>query len=103
MDDVKEQVLKFREHCYPILDENEKVVGVLTRNHLLRPRRKRVVLVDNNEASQSVPGRPADFPIYPHSPYLPHRQYRFLPSGRSGGRSAGAGAKAPASLLPHIG
>ena len=56
VDDVKEQVLKHREHCYPILDEEEKVVGVLTRYHLLRPRRKRVVLVDHNEASQSVPG-----------------------------------------------
>ena len=56
VDEVKEQVLKFREHCYPILDENEKVVGVLTRYHLLRPRRKRVVLVDHNEAAQSVPG-----------------------------------------------
>ena len=56
VDDVKEQVLKYRDPCYPILDENEKVVGVLTRYHLLRPRRKRVVLVDHNEASQSVPG-----------------------------------------------
>ena len=56
VDDVKEQVLKFRENCYPILDEQEKVVGVLTRYHLLRPRRKRVVLVDHNEAAQSVPG-----------------------------------------------
>ena len=56
VDDVKELVLKHREHCYPILDENERVVGVLTRYHLLRPRRKRVVLVDHNEASQSVPG-----------------------------------------------
>ena len=56
VDEVREQVLKFREHCYPILDENEKVVGVLTRYHLLRPRRKRIVLVDHNEAAQSVPG-----------------------------------------------
>ena len=56
VDEVKEKVLKFREHCYPILDENEKVVGVLTRYHLLRPRRKRVVLVDHNEIAQSVPG-----------------------------------------------
>ena len=56
LDDVKEQVLKYREHCYPILDSEEKVVGVLTRYHLLRPRRKRVVLVDHNEAAQSVPG-----------------------------------------------
>ena len=56
LDEVREQVLKHREHCYPILDEQEQVVGVLTRYHLLRPRRKRVVLVDHNEASQSVPG-----------------------------------------------
>ena len=56
VDEVKEQVLKFREHCYPLLDAEEKVVGVLTRYHLLRPRRKRVVLVDHNEAAQSVPG-----------------------------------------------
>jgi len=56
LDEVKEQVLKYRDPCYPILDADEKVVGVLTRYHLLRPRRKRVVLVDHNEASQSVPG-----------------------------------------------
>ena len=56
VDDVKEMVLKHRHPSYPILDSQEKVVGVLTRYHLLRPRRKRVVLVDHNEASQSVPG-----------------------------------------------
>ena len=56
VDEVREQVLKFRDPCYPILDAEEKVVGVLTRYHLLRPRRKRVVLVDHNEISQSVPG-----------------------------------------------
>ena len=56
VDEVREQVLKFRDSCYPILDEEERVVGVLTRYHLLRPRRKRVVLVDHNEAAQSVPG-----------------------------------------------
>ena len=56
VDDVKEMVLKHRHPSYPILDECEKVVGILTRYHLLRPRRKRVVLVDHNEARQSVPG-----------------------------------------------
>ena len=56
VDEVKEQMLKHRDSSYPILDENEKVVGVLTRYHLLRPRRKKVVLVDHNEASQSVKG-----------------------------------------------
>ena len=56
VDEVREKVLQFRDPCYPILDEEEKVVGVLTRYHLLRPRRKRVVLVDHNEIAQSVPG-----------------------------------------------
>ncbi len=56
VDDVREQMLKYRYSCYPILDSEEKVVGVLSRYHLLRPRRKRIVLVDHNEFSQSVPG-----------------------------------------------
>ncbi|QNL44334.1 putative manganese-dependent inorganic diphosphatase [Oscillibacter hominis] len=56
IDDVREAVLQSRFRSYPILDENEKVVGTLSRFHLLRPRRKRVVLVDHNEAAQSVRG-----------------------------------------------
>ncbi|MDD6643693.1 MAG: putative manganese-dependent inorganic diphosphatase [Faecousia sp.] len=56
VDDVREGMLKSRFRCYPILDENERVVGTLSRYHLIRPRRKRVVLVDHNEAAQSVPG-----------------------------------------------
>ena len=56
LDEVRERVLEFRDSCYPILDEEDKVVGMLTRYHLLRPKRKRVVLVDHNEISQSVPG-----------------------------------------------
>ena len=56
IDDVREVVLQSRFRSYPILDENDQVVGTLSRFHLLRPRRKRVVLVDHNEAAQSVPG-----------------------------------------------
>ena len=56
LDDVKETMLESRYHSYPILDEQDRVVGTLSRFHLLRPRRKRVVLVDHNEAAQSVPG-----------------------------------------------
>ena len=56
IDDVRETVLQSRFRCYPILDEDEKVVGTLSRFHLLRPRRKRVVLVDHNEKAQSVRG-----------------------------------------------
>lgn len=56
VDDVRDAVLESRFRAYPILDENERVVGTLSRFHLLRPRRKRVVLVDHNERAQSVTG-----------------------------------------------
>ena len=56
LDDVRETMLKSRYRSYPVLDENDQVVGTISRFHLLRPRRKQVVLVDHNEAAQSVPG-----------------------------------------------
>ena len=56
LDDVRELTLKSRFRSYPILDENDHVVGTLSRFHLLRPKRKRVVLVDHNELHQSVSG-----------------------------------------------
>ena len=56
LDDVKEAMLQSRHHSYPILDRQDRVVGTLSRYHLLQPRRKRIVLVDHNEVSQSVPG-----------------------------------------------
>lgn len=56
LDDVREATLKSRYRSYPITDENDVVVGTLSRYHLIRPKRKRVVLVDHNELGQSVPG-----------------------------------------------
>lgn len=56
LDDVREIMLKSRYRSYPVLDEKEQVVGTISRFHLLRPKRKQVVLVDHNEAAQSVPG-----------------------------------------------
>ena len=56
IDDVRNKVLESRFRSYPILDENERVVGTLGRHHLLRPRRKKVILMDHNEKSQSVQG-----------------------------------------------
>ena len=38
VDTVRDMVLKYRHPSYPILDGSEKVVGILTRYHLLRPR-----------------------------------------------------------------
>ncbi len=56
LDDVKEIMLQHRFNAYPVVNEEDKVVGVLTRYQLIRPRRKKVVLVDHNEVAQSVPG-----------------------------------------------
>ena len=56
LDDVREAVLQSRYRSYPVLDREDKVIGTLSRFHLLRPRRKRIVLVDHNELGQSVPG-----------------------------------------------
>lgn len=56
VDDVKTAVLKSRFRAYPILDDENHVVGTLGRYHLIRPKRKKVVLVDHNETAQSVAG-----------------------------------------------
>ena len=56
IDDVRDTVLQSRYRSYPILDHRERVVGTLSRYHLLRPRRKRIVLVDHNEKGQAVSG-----------------------------------------------
>ena len=56
LDDVREAVLQSRYRSYPILDADGRVAGTLGRYHLIRPKRKRIVLVDHNEVGQSVPG-----------------------------------------------
>ena len=56
LDDVRENVIQSRFRSYPVLDEEDKVVGTLSRYHLIQPRRKKVVLVDHNELGQAVAG-----------------------------------------------
>lgn len=56
IDDVREVMLQNRAPSYPVVDEDERVIGMLTRFHLLNHARKRVILVDHNEPEQSVPG-----------------------------------------------
>ena len=56
VDDVSKTAQNNKHRTFPVVDANDVVVGTLSRIHLLNPRRKRVVLVDHNEVSQSVPG-----------------------------------------------
>ena len=56
VDDVLKIAQDNRHRVFPVVGQDMKVVGTLSRIHLLKPRRKRVVLVDHNELAQSVPG-----------------------------------------------
>ncbi len=56
IDDVKDRMLKTRFRSYPVIDDEEKVVGMVSRYHLLSRRRKRAILVDHNERSQTADG-----------------------------------------------
>lgn len=55
IDDVKETMLETRYRAYPVLDGG-KVIGTISRYHLIKSSRKKVILVDHNERSQAVDG-----------------------------------------------
>lgn len=48
------KVSKSRYRSYPIVDDNNVVVGALSRYHLLNYKKKQFVLVDHNEIKQSI-------------------------------------------------
>lgn len=58
VDNVKEKMSQTRYRSYPVIDEdnNNKVVGLISRYHLISSMKKKVILVDHNERSQSVDG-----------------------------------------------
>jgi len=55
-EDVRERMLKTRYRNYPVLDEDKRVIGMISRYHLLSKGRKQAILVDHNERSQTAPG-----------------------------------------------
>jgi manganese-dependent inorganic pyrophosphatase len=56
VEDIKDIMLKTRFRSYPIVDSNNKVVGGVSRYHLISQIKKKVILVDHNERSQSIDG-----------------------------------------------
>ena len=58
VDNVREKMSQTRYRSYPVIDEdnNNKVVGLISRYHLISSMKKKVILVDHNERSQSVDG-----------------------------------------------
>ena len=53
-DSIKDIMAKKRYRDFPILDKHGKYVGMVSRRNLLGMKRRRVILVDHNEASQAV-------------------------------------------------
>lgn len=56
LDDVRNAMLSSRFRSYPVVDEAGHIAGTISRYHLIRPARKKVILVDHNEMAQSFPG-----------------------------------------------
>lgn len=56
VDDVKTKMSQTRYRSYPVVDDKQKVVGLISRYHLISSMKKQVILVDHNERSQSVDG-----------------------------------------------
>ncbi len=56
IDDIKKTVIESPVSQFPIVGKDNKVEGVLSRRHLLSYERKNVILIDHNEATQSIKG-----------------------------------------------
>ena len=56
VEDVQKVMSKERHRDFPVIDEEGKYVGMISRRNLLDMRRKQLILVDHNEKSQAVDG-----------------------------------------------
>ena len=56
IEDARKVMASVRHRYFPILDENGKYCGVVSRRNLLNLHRKQLILVDHNERQQAVDG-----------------------------------------------
>jgi manganese-dependent inorganic pyrophosphatase len=56
IDYIRDKMLQTRFRSYPIVDDDGAVKGFVYRYHLISPRKKKVILLDHNEMSQTVDG-----------------------------------------------
>ena len=56
VDDIKGIMTETRFRSYPVLDQNGRVVGTVSRYHLISNHKKKVIQVDHHERGQSVDG-----------------------------------------------
>ncbi len=56
VDDIKDVMIETRYRSYPVINSENKVVGSISRYHLISKNKKKVILLDHNEKGQSVHG-----------------------------------------------
>ena len=54
--DVTRVMAKVRHRYFPILDEDGKYCGMVSRRNIINQQKRRIILVDHNEATQAVEG-----------------------------------------------
>ena len=52
--EASKKIMKSRHRSYPVLDDEGKIIGALSRYHLLNHKKKQMILVDHNEYKQSI-------------------------------------------------
>jgi manganese-dependent inorganic pyrophosphatase len=56
LNNCKEDIEQSKHSKFPIISKDKKYLGLLSRSHLINPKRKNVILVDHNEMNQSADG-----------------------------------------------
>ncbi len=56
VDNIRGIMANKRHRDFPILDKNDKLVGMISRRNLLGARKKKLIMVDHNELAQAVEG-----------------------------------------------
>ena len=52
--DVSKKIIKSRHRSYPVINDEGRVVGAISRYHLFNYQKKRFILVDHNEYKQTI-------------------------------------------------
>lgn len=56
IDNIKDKMLSTRYRSYPVIDDEGHIKGFISRYHLISQRRKKIILLDHNERSQTIDG-----------------------------------------------
>jgi manganese-dependent inorganic pyrophosphatase len=62
LEEARLKVATSSEFAFPVIDEDQKLVGILSKSDFLRPMPRQLILVDHNELAQAVNGA-QDIPI----------------------------------------